>query len=67
MRNWSIYRNSEMQNGARSSTSTDDGAADITIDLKKGEMGFGFRIVGGQEEKTQVRECTFAKFYLFAQ
>lgn len=27
----------------------------FTVHLQRGEMGFGFRIIGGQEEGTQVR------------
>ena len=27
----------------------------FNVHLKRGEMGFGFRIIGGQEENTQVR------------
>ena len=30
-------------------------AAKFTVHLQRGEMGFGFRIIGGQEEGTQVR------------
>ena len=30
-------------------------AKNFTVYLKRGEMGFGFRIIGGQEENTQVR------------
>ena len=43
-----------MMNGARSSTGSEDDVTDLSINLKRGEMGFGFRIVGGQEQKTQV-------------
>ena len=27
----------------------------FTVHLQRGEMGFGFRIIGGQEEGTQVK------------
>ena len=30
-------------------------ALNFTVHLQRGEMGFGFRIIGGQEEGTQVR------------
>ena len=30
-------------------------AKNFTVHLKRGEMGFGFRIIGGQEENTQVQ------------
>ena len=30
-------------------------AINFTVHLQRGEMGFGFRIIGGQEEGTQVR------------
>ena len=29
-------------------------AKNFTVPLQRGEMGFGFRIIGGQEENTQV-------------
>lgn len=29
-------------------------AINFTVHLQRGEMGFGFRIIGGQEEGTQV-------------
>ena len=29
-------------------------ARNFTVYLKRGDMGFGFRIIGGQEENTQV-------------
>lgn len=31
-------------------------AKNFTVNLKRGDMGFGFRIIGGQEENTQVSE-----------
>lgn len=31
-------------------------AINFTVHLQRGEMGFGFRIIGGQEEGTQVRK-----------
>lgn len=30
-------------------------AINFTVHLQRGEMGFGFRIIGGQEEGTQVK------------
>lgn len=30
----------------------------FTVHLQRGEMGFGFRIIGGQEEGTQVMKRT---------
>lgn len=35
---------------------TSPDAKNFTVNLKRGEMGFGFRIIGGQEENTQVSE-----------
>lgn len=32
-----------------------DDAFDVT--LRRGDMGFGFRVVGGKEEQTQVTLC----------
>lgn len=34
-------------------------AKNFTVNLKRGDMGFGFRIIGGQEENTQVLEKPF--------
>ena len=31
-----------------------DEGLDVVVHLKRGDMGFGFRIIGGKEESTQV-------------
>ncbi|XP_068758542.1 membrane-associated guanylate kinase, WW and PDZ domain-containing protein 3-like isoform X1 [Montipora capricornis] len=36
-------------------------AKNFTVHLKRGEMGFGFRIIGGQEENTQVSIGTIVR------
>ena len=41
-------------NRSRSPSSFDDPSADVVVHLKRQESGFGFRIVGGTEEGSQV-------------
>ena len=36
-------------------SSFSDEGLDMVVHLKRGEMGFGFRIIGGKEELTQVQ------------
>ena len=39
-------------------------AMNFTVHLQRSEMGFGFRIIGGQEEGTQVRRGVKMLLYL---